>query len=187
MRLSFALPGLVVTVAALACSDPNTLPDASLTNAEDTLTIYAVSGTPVYQPSGYSATERRVVRLDQTTTADFAFQITPDGRPILLPGALIGQPGGGGIDPGFQAVDSTFEQLKTARVDGYLTLDTLDAVVGRVSYLRGRIAPSCYLGLPTYGKLEVLVIDAEKRTMRFRVLVNGNCGYKSLEPGLPTR
>lgn len=187
MRSFFALPGLVLVAAAVGCSDPNPLPKPTVSNAVDTLALYAISGTDVWEASGYSATQRGVVRLDQNTTADFAYQVTPDGRHILLPGALIGQAGTGGVDPGMQAVDSAFDSLTYARSSGYLSADTVEIGVGTVLYLKGRIAPTCYYGYPTYGKVEVLLFNDSTRAMQFRVLVNGNCGYKSLEPGLPTR
>jgi hypothetical protein len=187
MRSFFALRGLVLAVMVVGCSDPNVLPDPTLPNAVDTLGLYAVSGTDVWRPSGYAATERRVVRLDQTTTADFAYQITPDGRHILLPGALVGHSGTNGVDPGLRVVDSSFDELTVAPTNGYLTADTIDIAVGTVFLLRGRVALTCFYGYPTYGKGEILSFDPEARTVLFQVLVNGNCGYKSLEPGLPER
>jgi len=148
------------------------------------VTVFALSGTPVYQPSGYSMTERRVVRLDQSATVDFAYEITPAGKHVLLPAAMIGQ-GLTTTDPGLQAVAVPFDSLKLAVTDGYLTLDTVAVAAGDVLYARSRVPKTCYLGLPAYGKLEVLSFDDLARTMLFRVLVNLNCGYKSLEPGLP--
>ena len=187
MRSFFALPGLALVVAATGCSDPNPLPKPTVSNAVDTLALYATSGTDVWKESGYSTAERRVVRLDQSTTVDFAYQVTPDGRHILLPGTLIGQAGTGGVSPGLQVVDSAFDSLTYARTNGYLSEDTVEVSVGTVMYLKGRISPTCYYGYPTYGKVEILLFNDETRAMQFRVLVNGNCGYKSLEPGLPTR
>jgi hypothetical protein len=39
--------------------------------------------------------------------------------------------------------------------------------------------------VPQYGKIEITAIDLVARTIRFRYLVNNNCGYTSLQPGLP--
>ena len=36
-----------------------------------------------------------------------------------------------------------------------------------------------------YGKIEILAIDPVARSVTFRYLVNNNCGYLGLEPGLP--
>jgi hypothetical protein len=186
MRPIPALLSGVLAALLMACSDPNQLPAAIHINTEDTVLVYSISGTPVYQPSGYALTELRAVRLDVTTAADIAYDITPEGRHVLLPGRLVGQPGTG-VDPGLLATEIPFDSIKIAEVNGYLTLDTVAVAVGDVFYLRGRIAPGCYLGLPTYAKLQILALDDTKRTVAFRILGNINCGYRSLEPGLPKR
>jgi hypothetical protein len=185
MRSFPVVCGIALAVAA-GCTSPNTLPPASITNRIDTVAVFSVSGTPVYQPSGYSMTERRLVRLDQSLTADFGYSTTPAGKRVLLPAALIGH----GIQtsqPGLQVTPIPFDSLTLAVTDGYLTLDTVAVAAGDVLYARSRIPNTCYLGLPAYGKLEVLSFDDLAGTMLFRVLVNLNCGYKSLETGLPVR
>jgi hypothetical protein len=182
-------PGVVLLSAAIglaACSE-NNLPDAVFTNAEDTVTVFSVSGTEVFKPSGYAMTERRSVRLDQSASADFAFEITPEGNAILLPGALVGQPGSGGIDPGLQMTTQPFDNIRDAVTNGYRTLDTMPVTPGQVYFLRSRIPGNCFLGVPAYGKVEILNLDLEERFVVFRVLANLNCGYKSLEPGIPSR
>jgi hypothetical protein len=57
---------------------------------------------------------------------------------------------------------------------------------GSVLILRSRIVCSG-LGVPLYGKLEVLSFDDTpgNRRITFQALANQNCGYKSLLPGLP--
>jgi hypothetical protein len=57
--------------------------------------------------------------------------------------------------------------------------------VGERFVVRGRI--TCSLGLPKYGKLEILEFNDATKTVTFRVLINENCGFRSLEPGLPER
>jgi hypothetical protein len=100
------VPAILATIALVACSDANSIPDATSTNAMDTLVVFAMSGTPVFQPSGYAMTQRSAVRLDVSTSADFGYDRTPDGREVLLPGAMVGHQGASGIDPGLQhAVD----------------------------------------------------------------------------------
>lgn len=188
MRSFFALAGTAALLVALGCSDPNPLPKPSIPNGVDTLGLYAISGTEVWQPSAYSTSERRIVRLDQSATVDFAYQITPDGRHVLLPGALVGQPAASGVDPGMRVVtDSTFDQLVYAPNSGYLTRDTIPVQEGTLFYLKGRVGLLCYFGYPTYGKVEILRFEEEERVVWFRILANFNCGYRSLEPGLPTR
>lgn len=177
--------GLLLAVAA-ACGDPNPLPPANLPNFVDTVTIWSLSATPVWRPSAYSTAEARPVRLDVSSLVDFAYDFPVGGQPLFRPGRLVGQPGGG-LDPGLQRASQPFDSVKIAVINGYTTVDTVHIAAGNVFYVRGRVAPTCFFGLPTYGKVEVLDFDHAERTVRFRVLVNGNCGYKGLEPGLPTR
>jgi len=40
--------------------------------------------------------------------------------------------------------------------------------------------------LPRYGKFQVLSLDPVARSVTFQTLVNQNCGYRSLRPGIPT-
>lgn len=182
MRSAVLAP--VALVLAAACSDANLLPDPVFNNVVDTVEVFAVSGTPVFRPSGYAMTSRSAVRLDVSTTADFAYDITPDGRHVLLPAAMIGQPGSG-FDPGLQNAPLTFDEITVAVVNGYKTLDTVPVEVGQVYYLRSRVPSGCFLGVPAYGKLHVFAFDPDNRSMKFEVLANLNCGYKGLEPGIP--
>jgi len=177
-------PLLAVAVLA-ACSDANQIPDATFTNAVDTVVVYAISGTEVFRPSGYAMTQRSPVRLDNTSSADFGYDRTSDGRDVLLPGAMLGHPGSSGVDPGLQLTTQTFDEITLALTNGYTTLDTVAVSAGDVLYMRSRIPGSCFLGVPAYGKLEILEFDRDNRTITFRVLGNLNCGYKSLVPGIP--
>jgi len=185
MRLE--VPAILATIALVACSDANSIPDATFTNAIDTVVVYAISGTEVFQPSGYAMTQRSSVRVDISATADFGYDQTPDGRDVLLPGRMLGHPGLSGVDPGLQHTDLAFDEITVAETNNYKTLDTVFVAVGDVLYLRSRIPSTCFLGVPAYGKVEILSLEAETRTVRFRVLANLNCGYKSLQPGIPTQ
>jgi hypothetical protein len=40
-------------------------------------------------------------------------------------------------------------------------------------------------GLPRYGKFHVLGVDLVARTVTLEMLVDLNCGYRGLEPGIP--
>jgi hypothetical protein len=58
--------------------------------------------------------------------------------------------------------------------------------VGERYYVRSRVVCTS-LSVPQYGKLEVLGIDPAVRSITFRILNNNNCGYRSLQPGIPDR
>lgn len=167
-----------------ACSDPNALPPATETNLVDTITMYSLNGTPVNLPSAFLISESRAVRTDQVTTFDFAFTFDGTGRAVFLPAVAAGVPGGTAA-PGLLPDGRSFDQITIAPFDGYITQDTVPTLAGDTYVLRSRIL--CTIGVPLYGKLSVLEINPAPDTLSitFEVLVNGNCGYRGLEPGVP--
>src|SRR2546425_240266 len=75
---------VVFVVAALAvvaaCGDNSLgLPAARYNNVVDSVSLWALDGTPLNTPSAYSISGRVAVRTDQTTGFDFAFNIAPEG------------------------------------------------------------------------------------------------------------
>jgi len=48
-------------------------------------------------------------------------------------------------------------------------------------------ATTCATGITVslYAKLEVLAVDSTARRVDFKILVDENCGYRGLEPGIP--
>jgi hypothetical protein len=181
MRSSFCL---LFVLWVGACGDSNDLPDATLTNVERTETLYSLVGTPVATPSGYSLDGGRPIRTDQTDAFDFAYNIQPDGSHVFIPRAGFGIDTTNTANPGFQRRTESFEAITSAPSDGYVS-DTLTPIaVGERYVVRGRI--TCLsLGVPKYAKLEVLSFDETAKTVNFRILIDDNCGFKGLEPGLP--
>src|SRR5690606_31177675 len=178
-------PIVLAAAALVACSDPNQLPDAQITNVVDTVTISALTGTAIEQPSAYSIADRRPIRTDLSAGFDFAFDILPGtGEPVLLPRSALGFPSEGSLLPGLQRRNEAFADLTEGILDGYLTRDTIPVSVGERYLGRSRIICSS-LGVPKYGKFQILEIDAVARTITFQGLVNENCGYIGLEPGIP--
>ena len=58
--------------------------------------------------------------------------------------------------------------------------------MGQRYVVRSRITCTS-VAVPKYAKLEVVAIDDGAKLVAFRVLTDDNCGFKGLEPGLPTR
>jgi len=175
----------VGAVLVAACSDPNALPPPTISNVVDTVDIFALDGTPVNAPSGFSVANARPVRTDQFNGFDFAFNLTPAGAAYFLPARVLGLPEAS-LDPGLLGAGGTFESHTLAPFDGYVTDDSIPVAAGSNLLVRSRIV--CSIGVPLYGKLEVLAIDADPaaRTITIRFLVNQNCGYRGLNLGLPT-
>ena len=177
--------GFAVT---LGCGDPLGLGRPGIPNVVDTVSLYALSGTPIETPSAYRLDLRRPVRTDQSSTFDFAFDIDTAGRALLLPtGALqLGRASGG------QVVAVAFDSLHIAPDRSYELDSAVAVVVGEVAVLHSR-PTSCSNGIPAfyYAKLRVLAVDttsgANGRRIDFEILVDANCGFRGLDPGLPPR
>ncbi|HJR16934.1 MAG TPA: hypothetical protein VJ808_08795, partial [Gemmatimonadales bacterium] len=92
---------LVFTLAAAACSDSNDLPDATIENVVRIDSLWALVGTPVSTPSGYSVEGGRRVRTDLSVDFDFAYNITSDGQHVFLPRAALGIDTANAVKPGF--------------------------------------------------------------------------------------
>jgi hypothetical protein len=178
---------LVISLALASCSDTNDLPDATTENVERTDTLWALVGTPVSTPSGFSVEGSRRVRTDLTIDFDFAYNIQPGGQHVLLPRAALGIDTANSVNPGFVPQTETFEGITSPQSSGYITDVALPIAVGERYVVRGRVTPTCTVGVPKYAKLEILEFNDALGLMTFRVLANDNCGFRSLEPGLPDR
>jgi hypothetical protein len=181
---SLSLILFVGAVAVVACSDPNG-PTATVANAERTDTLWSLVGTPVSTPSGYSVDGSRRVRTDLSIDFDFAYNLEADGRHVFLPRAALGIDTSNAVKPGFRRMTEAFDAITLAPSDGYTTDDPVVIAVGERYVVRGRI--TCTLGLPKYAKMEILQLDDVARTVTFRILTDDNCGFRSLEPGVPDR
>jgi hypothetical protein len=170
-------------ILAAACGDPLGLPPPSIPNAIDTVSLFALSGTPVTTPSGYNIQFRAVVRTDQAAQGfDFAFDIDTAGRPVLLPTHAMGLPLGSGI----QLTTVSFDSITIAPVQNYNSDSAVVVDSNSVALLHSRPLV-CSFGLTAilYAKLHVLAIDTVARRIDFEILSNSNCGYRTLEPPPP--
>lgn len=178
-----SFPLCLALLVAAACSDDNGLPDATLNNFERTDTLYALVGTPVTTPSAYAIEGNRRVRTDISTAFDFAYNVEPDGRRVIVPQAVLGI-SESSVNPGLQPRTETFEAIREAPSNGYITDRVVPIAEGERYVVRSRI--TCVtIGVPKYAKIEILSFNDVARTVAFRILTNDNCGFKGLEPGLP--
>lgn len=176
---------LLLALGGTACSDSNALPDATVANVERSDTLWALVGTPVSTPSGYSVEGNRRVRTDLSVDFDFAYNVETSGEHILLPRAALGIDTATAAKPGFLLRNESFEAITTAPSNGYITDVPVPIAVGQRYVVRSRV--TCQLGVPKYAKMEILSFDETLRILSFRILTNDNCGFRSLEPGLPDR
>ena len=173
----------VLLLGATACSNSTGLAPASLTNVERTEILYALVGTPVSTPSGYALEGSRRIRTDLSVDFDFAFNVESDGRHVFLPRAALGIDPTAAVNPGLLARTETFEAIKAAPSNGYITDRAVPIAVGERYVVRSRV--TCSIGVPKYAKVEVLAFDDVAKTVNFRVITDDNCGFRGLEPGLP--
>lgn len=182
---------LLFSLAGLACSDSNGLADATIANAEHTDTLWSLIGTPVSTPSGYSVEGSRRVRTDLFIDFDFAYSLEQDGSHVFIPRAALGidtattVSATSTVNPGLQARTETFETITEAPSNGYIVDRAVPVAVGERYLVRGRV--TCDVGVPKYGKLELLAFNDDLGIVTFRILTDDNCGFRSLKPGLPDR
>ena len=175
---------LLLALGSIACSDSNG-PTAQLENIERTDTLWALVGTPVSTPSGYSVDGSRRVRTDLTVEFDFAYNVATAGEHVFLPRAALGIDTANAAKPGFQIRNESFEAITVAPSNGYITDVPVPITVGQRYVVRSRV--TCQIGVPKYAKMEILSFDEQTRIVAFRILTNDNCGFRSLEPGFPAR
>jgi hypothetical protein len=184
MRTIRGLSVLLPLALAAACSDNNGVGDATELNVVDTMTLGSLEGTPISTPSGYRITTGPV-RTDQTVDFEFAYNIRQldDGsyQRVFLPRAALGLPATNQADPGLQRREESFDDITSAPSNGYVADSAVPIQVGERYLVRSRVI--CSIGVPLYGKLQIL--SFQDSTVTFQVLANQNCGFKDLLPGLP--
>jgi hypothetical protein len=181
--------GLLPVLLVTACGDPNALPAAQFENVVDTTTLYALTGTPLGTPSGFDSygvigNVGVAVRTDLNDPFDFAVDLDATGTLVLYPTGALGL----AAEPGIVLSTGTFEGVTSAPLEGYVLDSAVVAPLGTVFVLRSRSSTqACALAgaFPRYSKFHVLAIDAAERTVTLEFLVDPNCGYRGLEPGLP--
>ena len=184
MRTIRGLSVLVPLALAAACSDSNSLGDATEVNAVDTVTLGSLEGTSISTPSGYRISTGPV-RTDQTVEFEFAYNVRrlDDGsyQRVLLPLAALGLTSTNQVEPGLQRREESFDDISHAPSNGYVSDSAVPVLLGERYVVRSRVV--CSIGVPLYGKLQIL--SFQDSTVTFQVLTDQNCGFKGLLPGLP--
>ena len=177
-----ALPA--VTVLAVGCSNTTGLPAPIFTNVVDTVSLWALRGTDIALPSAFSVTTNTTVRTDLTTGFDFAFDFDSIGEPALFPlGSLnLGQLSG------LMQTTTAFDAITLAPTSTYVLDKPLALDTGMVVLVRSR-PTVCSFGatVSLYAKLRVLGVDSTAKRLDMEILADQNCGYRGLQPGLPTQ
>jgi hypothetical protein len=180
-----SIPVLLLALLA-GCNDPNAIPNATIPNVLDTVTLWSLDGGPLDKPTAYSLNSRRGVRTwEAGNNYEFIYTVDPAGRSYLLPLQLAVPGNPDAVHPGLKPAAGPFDQMTKAPQNNYITEDSVPAAEGQFYYLRTGVNTCSGLGVPLYGKLELLDIDTALQTITFRTVVDQNCGYRGLRLGIP--
>jgi len=188
--------GLAASVAfgVSACDNPNTT-DNLVAVIADTLTVFALSGTPPSYPAGFLASSGAVTRADGSFNFDVAFDINASNQVVIYPQKLVGVPcvvgalncgGALGAKPvGLQRITVAFDSLQRGPTSGYQFDSTFTLTPGQGLAMQVQSASECPLSFSTvmYSKFVIDSIDTGRRAIYFRSINNPNCGYRSLVAG----
>jgi hypothetical protein len=173
---------LTLLAASSGCGDPFGQ-KAQFANAVDTVTLFALRGTPIRAHSAYDMYTLSTSRTDTTSGYDFAFDLDSTGAARVYPGGALGL----AKDAGLQLMDRTFDAVSSAPETGFATDTSIVVAKGDVFVARSRTSSlyCVYVAVPRYGKFHVIDIDTTARSITMEGLVDLNCGYRGLDPGLP--
>ncbi|MGH7650574.1 MAG: hypothetical protein ACREMS_01900 [Gemmatimonadaceae bacterium] len=183
------LATICVVIGFSACSDPNSL-QATLPTSVDTLSVWALSGTPPSYPSGISIVARQAVPIDAFGQFDVALDINENGQPVIYPVKLVVTQVGGTREVGMQTVTGDFDSLMVAPKSGFEADSGLVLTPGQVVMLQSTHAGQgdfCQFAISPdiYAKITVDSLNLASRILYFRMGVDPNCGFRSFAGGLP--
>src|SRR3981081_2203716 len=118
-RLALIATMCVVTVLN-ACGNVASL-KATIPTYTDTLSLWALSGTPPSYPSAISIRSRRIVRVAGFAGFDIAFDIDGNGKAVVYPVKLIVASPGGSRPVGIQKLSRSFDDVLAAPPTGFPT------------------------------------------------------------------
>jgi len=173
---------LALLAATATCGSPFSLPPANLGVPKGTVTLWALNGTDLAEPSAYDVMLQTVARTDRTSAFDFAFDVRVDSlndtTAVLLPRGSLGL----SIDGGLQLTQQVFDSITIAPTGGYIDSLPVAVKAGNVLFAASR-QETCNFGYikPLYAKLHVTALDLAARTITFDIVTDPNCGYRSLK------
>lgn len=184
IRFGLALAAALSVAALAACGDPIRI-RAQFETVQDTVTVFAVTGTPVIAPAALSTIRHEAVRIETTRDFDIVFDINQAGEVVLYPVQLVGGSQG---TTGIQKASQSFDDILEAPRDGYVTDSATIVTVGEVVLIEAQpVACAGTINPWIYSKLVVDEIDVATRSVVVRMVVDPNCGFRSLDEGIPER
>lgn len=185
---------MVAAVAgATGCDDPFAL-KATQATVTDTLVVYSMSGTSPAFPAGFNVGTGLITRVATDIAFDVAFDLAPDSKVRVIPARLISatKVSFGSVQPtqqvGVLTPGGGFEAITEAPSSGY-KMDSLAVVSVNQPVVLQVASDICGFSFASlaYGKLVVDSVNTASRQIFFRAVRNPNCGFRSFQPGVPTR
>lgn len=190
--LQRALSFSALLVAFAACGDSNLFTSpATNENVDRQYGVYALTGSSSSLPAAYQFTSETLVRPQILNTGalnfDIAFDISPEGKAVLMTAKkVVPVPPQGAPIVGMLKLTAVYDQLTIAPEKGYVNDSTATLSVGDAILVK-IVNSGCVYGEPFYAKLAIDSINVAERRLLVRSLVNRNCGYRSLEAGVPSK
>ncbi len=187
-RRNRLLPPLVAFGAALlvlACEDPFKL-TASRSNTTLNFFVWAISGTPDEYPTALRVPQATLVLADPNGNFDIAFDFNANDSLVVLPVRSVVTPLLGAHAVTFFRTAASYEQVIEAPLNGWTSDSALVVGVGE-TFLVKVTSTYCQFELrrDVYAKFEVESIIPSERRARLRGKVDPNCGFRSLQDGIP--
>jgi hypothetical protein len=190
-RLAVIAAGLTAAFIS-ACGDPTGL-KASLVNSVDTLSVFALSGTPPNYPSAVAFLSRQAVHVDATQGVgqfDVAFDINNAGNAVIYPAKLVVATAGS-RPVAMQKLAVLFDSVTEAPKTGYQSDSALVALPGETVVVQSQHnlgSDLCQFAINPniYAKIAVDSVVLSSRTIYFRMGLDPNCGFRSFAEGLPS-
>jgi hypothetical protein len=189
-RLALIATMCVVTVLN-ACGNVANL-TATIPTYTDTLSLWALSGTPPSYPSAISIPARQIVRVDGFAAFDIAFDIDNNGKTVVYPVKLVVASPGGSRPVGLQKIPRSFEDVLAAPQTGFQTDSSYAIVPGETVVVESPHNGSgdiCQFSISPnlYAKIAVDSVNLASRIIYLRMGFDPNCGFRSFADGIPTR
>ena len=184
MTRARSIAGLIAgaVLLAAACDDPLD-PGAQIPVRTDTLSVFAMTGTPISHPNTLDLFNIITTRLETGAQFDIVFDIDAEGNTLLYPAPLITS---APYRIGLRDTTGTFESILRAPTGEYVEDEALVLSPGETAIVEAQ-NPNCQFTFSPfiYAKIVVDSIHADTREIFFRMTVDRNCGYRSFAEGVP--
>ena len=186
LKLTALACAVGAVVALNACDDP-TGTSVPIENITRKLTVYALNSTPPTFPSAIHMRAGVTARIDAGFSFDVAFDITSDNVIGVYTAGSLASELANPRRVGLQLTNQSFGEALTAPTSGYVYDSSYVVPAGQTVFV-DVIEPACagsLRGPNVRGKLMVDSFNLTTRAIHVHILVNRNCGFRSLVDTIP--